>query len=629
MRQDSMQRDRERGMSLVEVVVAVVVLGVFSAAVLGVILQTQSAGVTNRARVAASNLAAREIDMVRDQFTRSNSSALAIAAAGTQTNPDPLDGQAAGAPLQVDGMSYTVVREVAWNLTGNGQSACDGGSLVVYPTLGVRVSVSWPHMGSVKPVVSTASLAPAKGQGIPGTASFVAVKVVDSLGQPSPDRGIKVSGGSESHTATTDDSGCAVVQVSPVAGVGTTYTAQATDPGYVDISGTTGPVKNVGQIAQGQLNNSVTFTYDRAGTVQLHLVDPSGGTLDPATVAGATVTLVAGESSGATSASNPPVTGLTTTVSGLWPTSYGAFFGVTPPTTGYSTTPLPPGGTITIDVPVVMATGSLTGVPATSTSVIAVPGGSTTCTTSGARPVSAAGFSLVPGDWSFFATGPTFTCAPGPSAVSLAAGPNDGTPWVQTTLSVSGAPTGGTLWAVSRSKVPGATLTSCPGGAYAGVAVNVDSARTSPVVIPAGDWYVYRTDGAAGGACLGIPGGGQYSKVLTYGVANTLVWVAPNAVITVNGAPTGSSRAVVYSTSATVPSCSRYSAGWGYTTATPSGQSYLTPTLAPDTYYFYSWNQGKDVSGARCFYGGKVILGGQPAYTLPFSSSSPQPTVGP
>ena len=624
MRHGTVQRDHERGMSLVEVVVAVVVLGIFASAVLAVILQTQSGGVTNRSRVAASNLAAREIDMVRDEFSRSDTSALAIAAAGTQVNPHPLDGQTIGAPLQVDGMQYTVQRDVAWNLTGSGASACTGGSLVVYPTLGVTVTVTWPRMGAVKPVVSTAALAPAKGKGIPGTASFVAVKVVDAAGQPSPGRGITVSGGSQTVTATTDDSGCAVAQVAPATGLGTTYTAQATDVGYVDISGTTGPTKNVGQLARGQLNNSVSFAYDRAGTVRLHLIDPTGGALDTATVAGATVTLVAGESSGSTSATTPAVTGLTTTVSGLWPTMYGAYFGTTPPAAGYPTAVVAPGGTIDIDVPVVMALGSLNSLPTGTTSVIAVPGGSTTCTASGARTVAASGFSFLPGSWSFFATGPTYDCSPGPASLAFIAGPNDGTTWGTTTLSVTSAPSTGKLWAVNRSKVPGATLTSCPASSYAGVAVNVDAARSAPVVIPAGDWYVYRTDGAAGGACLGTPTG-QYSKLLTYGVANTLGWVAPNASVTVTGAPSGTKLAVVYSTSATAPTCSKSSAGTGFTSLSVSGSSFITPsTLPPNTYYFHSWNQSTGV----CAYGGRVVVGGLTAYTLPFSSTTP-PAVGP
>ncbi len=518
-------------MSLVEVVVAVVVLGILASAVLAIILATQSAGVSNRNRVAASNLAARELELVRDEFTRSDSAPMTIADAGTVTNPHHLDGQSPGAALVVDGTHYTVVRSVAWNIMGTGASACAGGTAVTYPTLEVTVTVTWPHMDSVKPVRSTAALAPAKGSGIPVTSSYVAVKIVDQAGQPSAGRGIKVTGGSVTKTGTTDDSGCAVVRVDPATG-GTAYTVQATDSGYVDIAGTTGPTKNAGTLVPGQLNNSVTFAYARAGTVRLHLVDPAGDPIDPAMLSAASVTLVASEHAGSTGATAHPVTGTTTEVTGLWPTSYGAYFGATAPADGYTTAALGAGATLDLDVRVTMATGSLLDLPAGTASVVAVPASGAGCTDPSARVVDAAGFTVLPGAWSFYATGPSFDCSPGPSAVSLAGGGNDGIVWGTTTLGVTNAPAGGTLWAVSRSKVPGATLTSCPGPTYAGVAVNVDGARSGAVEIPAGDWYVFRTDGAASGTCLGVPSG-QYSRVVAYGSVTTIGWVVPTTTLKV------------------------------------------------------------------------------------------------
>lgn len=342
----------DSGFSLIEVVVAMVLLGILSAAVLAVIIQSQSMTVTNRSRVAASNLAAREIDMVREEFTRSTAGPTAIAAAGTQVNPHPLDAGTVGDPLVVDGTPYTVVRAVAWNITGAGVSACDGGSLVPYPTLGVTVTVTWPHMGSVKPVVSEASLAPTKGSAVPGTASFIAVHVVDAAGHPNAGRTVRVVGGSESRSARTDTSGCAVIQVNPAGGPGTTYTAQVTDAGFVDLSGVTGPTKTVGQLPQGRLNNSVSFAYDRAGQVVVRLVDASGILVDDASVAGTTVTLVASEFSGSTGMTPLAITGATTTVPGLWPTSYGAYAGTTAPTCGFASIALAPGGTLQLDVPV-------------------------------------------------------------------------------------------------------------------------------------------------------------------------------------------------------------------------------------------------------------------------------------
>lgn len=607
---------RDRGATLVEVVIACVLLGILSAAVLTIVLQTQAVGVNNRNRVAAANLAAREIDLVRAEFRRTDTSALEIATAGATTNKHPLGSAAAGQPLVVDGVPYTVKTSVQWNITGNGQSACDGGALVIYPTLGVTATVTWPHMGSTKPVVSTAALAPEKGSGIPSTDSFVAVRVTDAAGTPNPGRGIAVTGGSTTRTGATDAQGCAVVEVSPGAGVGTSYTAKITDAGYVDISGAVSPAKAVGTIGQGQLNNNVTFQVAQAGSVNLRLVDESGVPLSAPVATGVQITLVASEFSGASGSRTVTATGPLTTVGSLWPTSYGAYFGATAPAAGYPTQKLAPGGSITLDVTFAASRLVLSGLPAGTSTVYAAPNGTTSCTATGVRVVNPAAISLLPGTWSFFASGPTFDCSPGPSAMVLVPGDNGEQVWGETTLRVTNAPVG-TLWAVNRSKVTG-TLATCAGAATAAVAVNVDAARSAPLVIPAGDWYIYATDGAAGGACRGVPSG-QYSKVLTYDTDNVLTWVSKTSAVTVTGASTSGTTTMVAWTGGSTITCA--SLPTGTTTLTKSSPNY-TGTLAAGTWYFFQRS-----GTTTCAYGGKVVVSGSGAsYTLPFSTSNP-PTV--
>jgi len=574
--------------------------------------------------------------MVRDQFTRSDTAPLAIADAGTLTNPDPRAGQAAGDPFVIDGTSYTVVREVHWNLTEKGTSACTGGTLVIYPTLGVTVSVTWPHMGSVKPVVSTAALAPSKGNGIPGTASFVAVKVTDAADQPSVGRTVKVTGGTETKIGTTDASGCAVLQVSPAAGAGTSYVAQVTDAGYVTPAGVTGPSLSVGTLTQGQLNNSVHFTYDLAAHLTLRLVDGSGTPLPAGSVTSSQVTLTFGSSSVPTM-----INGVTATIDNLWPGTYGAYYGLVIPSQGYGTVHIGPGATGNLDVSVIMATGSFTGTPAGTTTLTAVPGGTADCSGAGAVTVDPAGFTLLPGSWSFFANGSTFACSPGPgtpppsgssTGLGLVSGDNGSQSWGTTTLNVTGAPSGD-LWAVSRSKATGVPIssTSCPDPSYAPVALDVRAARNGFIPIPAGDWYVYVTAAGSGaaGPCVGVPYN-LYSSVIPYNTATTLAWAFQPALVKVTGAPPSyNSYAMLVSSSSAVPSCSRTSPGSSsYSTIPPSGSAYVG-SLNPGTWYFYSWNQNYYVSGPRCVYGGKVIVGGASTYTLPFSTTAPVPVVGP
>lgn len=419
-------RRGDTGMTLIEVVIAGVLLSVLAAAVLGIILQTQATQVGSRARIAAANLAAREIDLVREEFLRSDTAPSEIADAGMVTNPHPLDGGTAGNPLELDGMQYTVVRSVQWNIIGDGQSACEGGSLVAYPTLGVTVAVTWPNMGSIKPVVSTATFAPDKGSGVPSTSSFVAVKVTDAAAEANPGRTVRVEAAGYARTGVTDASGCAVIEVEPAA-AGTEYTVSLGDPGYVDINGSENPSKATGLLARGQLSTAVTFAYDEAGEVSLRVVDPDGGALTDADVAGAQATLVASEYSGTTGDRVITLTGVVTTIGGLWPTNYGAFFGTVPPGGGYPTVELPSGESVEIEVPFELATTTITGLPAGTTSVVAVlnQGTPTTCSSPGARGVDPGDVRLLPGNWDFFAVGASFGCSPGPGAVSLGPGSND------------------------------------------------------------------------------------------------------------------------------------------------------------------------------------------------------------
>lgn len=620
--------DRDRGASLIEVVIACVLLGILSTAVLTIVLQTQAAGVQNRNRVAASNLAAREIDLVRADFGRSDDRPMAIAAQGTVVNQNPLKTtDVVGQPLVVDGVPYTVRRSSQWNVTGNGESACDGGALVNYPTLAVTVTVTWPNMGSVQPVVSSASLAPPKDAGIDTGDSFVAVRVRDSQGQPNAGRGISVVGGGATKTGTTDAEGCAVVQVSPATGGGTMYSATVTDSGYVDISSGANPSKSVGVVKTGQLNNNVTFQVDRAVTVNLRLVDETGAPLADADAAGATLTLVAAETSAASNETPVTATGGTTTVGGLWPTGYGAYFGTTAPASGFPSVSVAPGATVTLDVVFTSARVVFTALPEGTTTMLAAPGTTADCAGTGIRPVDPSAVTLLPGTWSFFVSGTTFDCSPGPAALVLASGDNGEQMWGQTTLRVTNAPAG-TLWALNRSKVTGASPTSCPSPSFAGSAVNVDGARSAAVGLPAGDWFVYVTTGGAGDGCVGVPFN-QYSKVLAYDTENTIAWTTAPSVVTVTGAragavssPQNGSYSMVAWTGSTTMACAN---------GVPSGTTRLT---AQDTRYSGAFAAGSwrffevftpTKGSPTCTFGGTVNVGSTGApYSLPFSTTSPR-----
>jgi len=635
----SRARRDESGVTLIEVVIAAVLLAILASAVLTILLKTQSAAIGNRGRIAAANLAAREIELVKDEFARKPTAAVEIAdagVAGVVTNPHPLDGGVAGQPLILNGTAYTVERSARWNVTGlTGRSACEGGTLVAQPTLGITVSVTWPHMGTIKPVVSSALFAPEKGNGVPSTASFVAVSVKDSRHAPNPGRAVSVVSASEVRPGTTDESGCAVIQVNPAA-AGTPYTISLGDAGYVDISGNMNPLKATGPVGRGVLTGPFEFTYDLAGQVRLTLVDPSGGSLTDIQVNGSQVTLVAGESSG-TKRPADTLHGVVTTISGLWPTEYGAYFGLTPPLLGFTSLQLAPGGLIDLTVDFEMATTKLSGMPAGTTSVKAVPSATgTTCTTSGWVTVSPAAVSLMPGTWDFFAVGSSFACSPGPRAQALDPGVNDDITWGTTTFQLNSVPAGNTLWAVERG-MAGGSLATCPTSAQAATAQNIETARIGPMVLPAGNWYLYLTSGpAAGGTCVKFPATINPSAV-AYGVANVQTWPAPTPV-TVNVSsvpsfgtwPSPTTYATIVATSVKSASCNSTVFTTPGTQVSFGSASTVSGSLNQGTtWYIYSWDTRSGTQDtSRCKFGGTVNAGPNSPLNLIFSSTNPK-TVGP
>lgn len=514
----------DRGVGLIEVIVAVVLLGVLTSIVLAIVLQSQAATVNNRSRVAASNLAAREIDFVREQFAATDTGPIDIISAGVVTNPHSFG--AAGSPLVVDGTPYTVKRSVAWNVTGSGSSACEGGSVVPYPTMNVRVEVTWPNMGSTKPVVSTTNLAPPKGTGLSTTKSYVAVKVTNAAGKVNPGRSVTVyaTSGGESRSGLTDESGCAVLEVNPAAGTsGTSYSVRLTDSGHVDISGNPSPVRLVGNVVRGALNSSIDMSFDRAASVTVRIV--GGGVID-SDVNGSSVSLYQSEFAGASAISSKQVTGVSTTIGGLWPTSYGAFFGTEVPPE-FTTVQVAPGGSASIDVPITLASFTMSATPPGAT-IIAVPNAQTSCTAPGARPIDPAAGQLIPGSWRFFAQAPAYGCSPGPSNVAFIAGDNGDSPWGTTTLQVNGAGAAvgqGPIWAVSNANVAATCTVPNP----ATDAVLVGEAPSASVVLPAGDWYLFSTPANGAVPAAGQPCISAGLVNVAHGTTTTFTWPGTGA----------------------------------------------------------------------------------------------------
>src|SRR3954454_17589585 len=217
------------GFTIVEVTVAMVIFALIAASVIGLVIQSLATSTDSRRRVAATSLASREIDIVRGQFmspaTNQGPTSITL---GRVVNANPLAGGVAGSPLVLDGTAYTVTRTAQWQSQGATASACDGGASGQLAYLRVSVSVTWPKMRAVRPVISNTLLTPRVGT-FDSDTGHVPVKLIDASGNPTAGQVVTLTGPSGSATQTTSSDGCAFFGfLTPGS-----YTASVTSSGYV------------------------------------------------------------------------------------------------------------------------------------------------------------------------------------------------------------------------------------------------------------------------------------------------------------------------------------------------------------------------------------------------------------
>jgi prepilin-type N-terminal cleavage/methylation domain-containing protein len=253
----ALRNQPDEGLSMAELLMAMVIFGIAATAITGGFLTALKSTRSDRNRVQASSLAARELEITRNEFFAISGTGPAdLAAADYVVDGHPLPGGTAGTALTVDRTPYTVVRNVEPLISGTGVSPCDGGGAVKYPQFQVTATVTWPVMAGVKPVTSTTVLTPHKNT-ISTTNGYVTVKVVDSTGAVSSGRSITITGPGGTDTDVTGADGCAVfVEATPG-----TYTASLNDTGYVDFYGSQSPTKS-GAVVAGGLKQLVPFNYD-------------------------------------------------------------------------------------------------------------------------------------------------------------------------------------------------------------------------------------------------------------------------------------------------------------------------------------------------------------------------------
>lgn len=258
-------------MTLIEVVVAFGLFAIMSTAVLSVLGSAISVTRDDKARMAAVNLASRELEIVRDSFSSVLRGPGHVADA---TNPNQLPGGQANAPIVIDGVPYTVVRDTRWEAVGNGASSpCDDGTSDELAYLHVTVKVSWPALGDRPPVTMDTVMTPSKGTySALQTQSHIGIKVIDSSGNPKP--GVHVTArNSLNQTAplqVTAADGCALLEnLAPG-----DWTVTASNAGFVSLAGDPTAQTTV-HLEAGQLWRGV-IEYDQSARIIPTIAAPEG-----------------------------------------------------------------------------------------------------------------------------------------------------------------------------------------------------------------------------------------------------------------------------------------------------------------------------------------------------------------
>lgn len=248
-------RSSEAGLSLLEVLVAMMIFAVVSLGVLQTLTTVLTITRDNRARVVATNLASQEIDLARDAgdvFTLFDD---------TYTKT-------------LNGDTFTVTRSTAWVPSSNTDASCgSGGGTLQYKR--INIEVSWPNMrAGTEPVRFDSLLAPTDRINDPALGTIL-VSVLGGSGEGSP--GVTVgaspaspSGGAQTpptSPAATDAQGCTfILKVAPG-----NYNVKISRSGYITDAGQTADPTKLTSVAAGTAS-SVSFNYDRAAKFQVKYV---------------------------------------------------------------------------------------------------------------------------------------------------------------------------------------------------------------------------------------------------------------------------------------------------------------------------------------------------------------------
>ena len=298
------------GFTLVEVIVAFALFMIFATAVLTILGAGINVSRDDSARLTATNLASRELEVTRDVFS-SPAQGPDRVVVNDVMNPSPLPGGVVGQPLVVNNVPFTVVRSAQWASIGGPASTCDDGSNAELGTLRVSVKVSWPTLGSRPPVTMSTTMTPPKGT-YSELNGHIAIKVIDSLGNPRGGVTVSASGPTPKSGVTGSD-GCVLLRS---VGPGS-YRVELTGAGYVSPAGDATASATV-QVQSGQLVRK-SIDYDRAATINATFITAPGFGLPAVNSVPVTLSNSGIQPSGSRSIAATSLGGNVRNLDNLWP----------------------------------------------------------------------------------------------------------------------------------------------------------------------------------------------------------------------------------------------------------------------------------------------------------------------
>jgi prepilin-type N-terminal cleavage/methylation domain-containing protein len=248
----------DSGLSLIEVVVALMVFAVITLGV-GVSLGTMTRiAYDSHNRESATNLAAAEIDLVN-------------------SIDNPFDVASATTTKTVGNLAYTIARSVAWISTSGAEASC-GSTSGNLQYKRVNVSVTWPGMLiNNRPVRADTVLAPVTRINDPSYGTII-VRVIGADGTGRAGVTVTTSPALTSTIPTTDSDGCSYIMKVPPG----TYSVGVAKTNFIDVNQLTSPAQSLDVTAGATF--SASFQYDERATFNLaHAPGSPGGATLPQT----------------------------------------------------------------------------------------------------------------------------------------------------------------------------------------------------------------------------------------------------------------------------------------------------------------------------------------------------------